>query len=256
MKDTLKLVTESPVKVHILENSSVNWNLLTLVVAILTLITAAILPFAQKKYEERKAKTSFRLYLKEQLGYLFSLITYDKIEYSKPTISDNFSKEPIILVEFAKRLKSDFSEQQNSLQPRVLFHFLNNLQKYCFHLYQIGLAISKIDMSRLRENILANGEKLEEEELKKTYGLLLAGDSFSSIYAYHDRFEQLNAVQRHIVDGKWVGMKIDNKLLDQQQLLVDDIKVVCDNEVSLGELFAVTAAIYNQVVKYYGEPGK
>lgn len=123
MADSLQIITGKPIPVQVLDNSKVNWNLLTLIVAILTLIAAVVLPFLQKKYEERKAKFSFRMYIKEQLGYLFNLVTYDKIEYIKPTISDNINKEAITFPELARRVRDDFKEHQNSLQPRVFISF-------------------------------------------------------------------------------------------------------------------------------------
>ncbi|MGN6530485.1 MAG: hypothetical protein ACTHK0_01870 [Ginsengibacter sp.] len=233
-----------------------NWNLLTLIIATLSLIAAAILPFAQKKYEESKAKFSFRMYIKEKLGYLFNLVTYDKIEYIKPTISDNIEKEPVTFPEFVKRVRDDFKEYQNSLQPLLLFHFINNLQKYCHHIYQIRYSISKIDTTKLKENILVNGEKLSKRELRNVYGLLMVLDNFSSISLFHDRFGNLKSVQRDFKDNVWVGLKIHKELLNQQQQLINDIKEVCDHERNLSELIGVSIALFNMTVKYYDKPGK
>lgn len=255
MGDTLRVITERPFPVHISDTTSVNWNLLTLIVAVLTLIAAVILPFLQKKYEERRAKFNFRLYIKEQLGYLFNLVTYDKIDYVKPTISDNINKEEITFVEIARRNRDDFKEHQNSLQPRILFHFISNLQRYCHHIYQIRHCISKIDTAKLKENILANGEKLSKEELKKVYGLIVVIDNFSSISLFHDRFGHIKSVQREIKNNIWVGLKLDKDFLNNQQLLVQDIKEICDNESSLNELLGITGALYNTISSYYQQPG-
>jgi hypothetical protein len=233
-----------------------NWNLLTLIIATLSLIAAVILPFAQKKYEESKSKFSFRIYIKEPLGYLFNLVTYDKIDYISPTISDNFTKEAVTFPELAMRIRDDFKVHQNSLQPRIVFHFINNLQKYCYHVYQIRYRITKIDISKLKENILANGEKLSKQELKNVYGLLVVVENFGSISLFHDRFDHLRSVQREFRDNVWVGIKVHQGLLTQQQQLLNDIKEVCDNERSLNELLNITGAIYNTIVGYYGKPGE
>jgi len=233
-----------------------NWNLLTLIIASLSLIAAVILPFAQKKYEESKARFSFRMYIKEKVGYLFNLVTYDKIEYIKPTISDNILKELVTFSQLARRIRDDFKEYQNSLQPRLLFHFISNLQKYCHHIYQIRYNISKIDTSKLKENILANGEKLSKRELKNVYGLLMVIDNFSSISLFHDKFGHLKSVQRDFKDNVWVGLKLHKELLTQQQQLISDIKEICDNERSLNELIGITGALYNTIVHYYDKPGK
>ncbi len=251
MGDTLRYVTDRPFPIHIVDDSTVNWNLLTLIVAMLSLIAAAILPFAQKKYEEKRAKFNFKLYTKEQLGYLFNLVTYDKIDYMKPTISDNPTKEGITFVEMARRVRDDFKTHQNSIQPRILFHFIMNLQKYCHHIYQIRHCIAKIDTAKLKENILANGEKLSKAELKKVYGLLVVVDNFSSISLFHDRFGHLSSVQRETKNNIWVGFKLDKDFLSKQQLLLEDIKEICNNESSLNELLGITAALYNNVSSYY-----
>lgn len=140
--------------------------------------------------------------------------------------------------------------------PEFLFHFINNLQKYCHHIYQIRYAITKIDTKNLKENILANGEKLSKDELKKVYGLIVVVDNFSSITLFHDRFGNMKSIQREIKNNVWVGIKLDKDFLNNQQLLVHDMKGICDNESSLNELIGVTGALYNTVASYYGQPGK
>ncbi len=233
-----------------------NWTLLTLIVATLSLIAAAVLPFAQKKYEENKAEFSFRMYIGEQLGYLFRLATYDKIDYIKPTISDDFSKGTVTFPELARRIRGDFREHQNSTEPRILFHFINNLQKYCHHIYQIRHCITKIDTVKLKENILANGEKLSKPELKKLYALLGVIDNFSVISLFHDRFANLKSVQRDFRNDIWIGIKVHTELLNQQDQLVSDMKEIRDNESSLTELVGITGAMCNTVSSYYSKPGK
>jgi len=51
-------------------------EILTLTIAIIAVIVSVATPFAQRKYEEWKARISFKLYIKKYLGVLFNIMTY------------------------------------------------------------------------------------------------------------------------------------------------------------------------------------
>jgi hypothetical protein len=254
MADSLRIIANITNPVHSSDSSTVNWNLLTLIVAILTLIASVILPFLQKMYEERRAQFNFRMYIKEQFSYLYSLATYNKIDYIKPTISDHINKEAITFPEMTRRIRDDYKEHQNSVQPRIIFHFISNLQKYCHHIYQIRYSITKIDTRNLKEKIVGNGEKLSKRELKKLYGIILIADNFNSISLFHDRFGNVKSVEREIKNDIWVGVKQGKDLLNNQQLLLQDIKEVTNNESSLNELIGISGGLYNDLSSYYLTP--
>ena len=58
--DSISQSTNELIKVQIIDDvDKVDWNLWFLLIAVLSLIAAVILPFAQRKYEERKSKYGF-----------------------------------------------------------------------------------------------------------------------------------------------------------------------------------------------------
>lgn len=66
--DTITTIHPNSIKVDIIENADKSdWNIWFLLIAVLTLIAAVIIPFVQKKYEERKSKFGFHLYVKKKL---------------------------------------------------------------------------------------------------------------------------------------------------------------------------------------------
>jgi energy-coupling factor transporter transmembrane protein EcfT len=82
----------------------------------LALIVAIIIPFTQKKYKEWKAKISFKLYLKKYFGIIFNILTYDKIEYIRPSIKDDPEKLQLTLRNYIEKFDKDFKEYQNTVQ--------------------------------------------------------------------------------------------------------------------------------------------
>lgn len=257
MTDSIHIANSPPLPINIIDNSEINWNLLTLIVAVLSLIAAAILPFAQKKYEESKAKFNFRIYVKHQLAYLFNLATYDKIDYIKPANNLEVIKLPVTFRELTKYIRDDFTAFAISQEPILLFQYTLNLQKYCHHIYQIRYCLTQIDTKGLKRDILQHGEKLSQQELKKLHGLLSILDNFSSISLFHDKFENLQSVQRQTSNNIWIGLKVDNILIEKQnQILLSDRTQIRSYENSLHELIGISAALLNQMESYFDKPGK
>lgn len=80
-------------------------EIITLIIAIVAVVVSVATPLAQKKYEEWKARISFKLYIKKYLGVLFNIITYDKIEYHIPCIKDDPEKLNLTLPEYLNRFE-------------------------------------------------------------------------------------------------------------------------------------------------------
>jgi len=68
-----------------MENKT-EWDGWMLLVAVLSQIASIIIPFAQKKYEEIRAKRNFQYYLKKQIGFILNLLTSEKLEYHEPSL--------------------------------------------------------------------------------------------------------------------------------------------------------------------------
>lgn len=230
---------------------TIDWNKTTAVTGIVAIIVAIIIPFIIKLYEERKSKFSFKMYIKSQFGYIYNSATYEKYTYFLPTIKDEPEKQELTLGEFARKIKEDYIKHQNSIQPRVIFHFINNVQNFCFTLLKIRSTISSVDIRKIKENTLSHGDKMPNEYLKDIYGLALILDSFGSISTFHDRFDKLQSLIRIKDNHKWIGLKTADNLLENQQILLEDMKTICNHESNLMELLGISVVLHDKLKEYY-----
>lgn len=227
------------------------WEPWVLFVAILTLIASVIIPFAQKKYEEFRAKRNFQYYLKKQIGLVLNHVTISKIEYIEPSVRNEPKKEYLLIKDFIVKIKNDFSEHKNTVQPRVIFVMLMNIQKMCLFAYQARKTISNIDLQNITERTLEFGKELSKKELDKIYGLILIYESFQSVSLFHDRFAELKAITRLIEENEWMGLKVEKELLNSQTQLNEDLLLLNDNERSLEELSNIILILNQETKKYF-----
>jgi hypothetical protein len=88
--DSISQYTTELIQVQIIDDvDKVDWNSWFLLIAVLSLIAAVIIPFAQRKYEERKSKYGFHLYIKKKIGIIWNMLTYDRFEYKQPTTTES-----------------------------------------------------------------------------------------------------------------------------------------------------------------------
>ncbi len=239
-----------PVKI-IEEANKINWEPWVLLVAVLTLIASVIIPFAQKKYEEFRVKRNFQYYLKKQIGLVLNILTTEKLEYIEPSVKNEPKKELHFIKEFINKLKSDFKEHKNSVQPRVIFMLLMNVQKLSHFSYQLRNRISTINLQNITERTLEHGKDLSKEELNKIYGLILIYESFLSISLFHDKFGQIKTIKRIIKNDLWIGLAVEKDLLNNQNRLNDDLLVLNDNENSLEELQNIVLIVNQETKRYF-----
>lgn len=239
------------ISVKLIEDPNrINWEPWVLTVAILTLIASVIIPFAQKKYEEFRAKRNFQYYLKKQIGLILNHITTSKIEYLEPSVRNEPKKEYLLIKDLIIKIKNDFAKNKNTVQPRVNFMMQMNIQNMCLFAYQARKIISTIDLQNITERTLEFGKELSKKELNKTYGLILIYESFQSISLFHDRFGKFKAITRLIVENEWIGLKVEKEFLNDQKQLNEDLLLLNDNERSLEELSNIIL-IMNQETKRY-----
>jgi hypothetical protein len=134
-----------PVKI-VEESSKINWEPWVLFVAILALIASVVIPFAQKKYEEFRTNRNFTYYLKKQIGLILNQLTSLKLEYIEPSVRNDPQKELLFIQDFIVRIKSDFKEHKNTVQTRVIFTLLMNVQRLCQFSYSLRQNISTIKL--------------------------------------------------------------------------------------------------------------
>lgn len=229
----------------------IDWNKWLTLIAALALIAAIIIPFIQKKYEERKAKTSFQMYLKKYFGVLLNILTYDKIDYTKPSIKDSPEKIHLTFDEYIRTFEKDFKEHQKVGQFRVAFSIILNLQNLLYFNRHIQLSIKQIDVNKLYEQTLEYGNNLTTNELNKIYGILLIMENFNSITLFHDRFGSLKSVKRDNQKGEWVGLIVDQSLLKNQQMILDDLVYLIDNELSIFEITNISKLLIQELKNFY-----
>ena len=238
--------------VKIIENSDkINWEPWVLLIATLSLIAAVLIPFFQKRYEEFRTKRNFQYYLKKQVGLILNLLTTEKLEYIEPSVKNEPKKELLYIKDYILKIKSDFKEHKNTVQPRVIFMLLMNIQKLCHFSYQLRHIISGIDLKNITEKTLEHGKELSKEELNKIYGLILIYESFVGISTFHDNFEKTKSIKREYKDNIWVGIQVENSLLSNQSVLNEDLLIINDNENSLEELQNIVLIVNQETKKYF-----
>ena len=233
------------------ESGKINWEPWVLVVATFTLIASVIIPFAQKKYEEFRTKRNFQYYLKKQIGLVLNLLTTVKLEYIEPSVKNEPQKDSLLIKDFIIKLKSDFKEHKNSVQPRVIFMLLMNIQKLCQFSYNLRLNISTINLQTITEKTLEHGKELSKTELNTIYGLILIYESYLSISLFHDKFGEIQSIKRVIEKDIWIGLAVEKDLLTNQTRLNDDLLVINDNENSLEELQNIVLVVNQETKKYF-----
>lgn len=233
------------------DTNKIGWEPWVLLVAILTLIASVIIPYAQKKYEEFRAKRNFQYYLKKQIGLVLNHLTMSKLEYIEPSVRNEPKKEYLLINDLILKIKDDFSKHKNTVQPRVIFMMMLNVQNMCLFAHQARKIISTIDLQNITERTLEFGKELSKKELDKIYGLILIYESFQSISLFHDRFNDLKAITRLFEDNEWIGLQVEHKLLNDQSQLNDDLLLLNDNERSLNELSDIILILNQETKKYF-----
>lgn len=249
--DTLNK-TQQIIPVKIIEDTTkFDWDPYVLVVATLSLVAAVIIPYAQKRYEEFRTKRSFQFYFKKRLGVVLNLLTGQKIEYIKPSVKDNPEKQYLTPSEFSRKLEADFKEHKETLQPRTIFSLLMNLQQFMQYVFQLRYSMTQIDFEKLTEGTLEHGKELSKEELQKAYGIILLYESFISISLFHDRFGEMKSIKREFKENVWVGLKLDNDFLQNQNILNQDLLHLNNNERSVTEITQMVRIVEDKTKEYF-----
>lgn len=251
MKDTIIQLKNLTLSHNCPPDEKFDWNPYVLLIATLSLIAAVIIPFAEKKYEEFKAKRSFKIYFKKQLGEIFNFLTAEKIEYFEPSIKNDPAKQQLNIVELTKRVDSDFKIHKNTAQLKIILPLLMNVHNVMHYSYQLRHLINRAKLDKLTEKTLEHGGKLSDKELKNVYGLVLVLEGFVSISLFHDRFGELKTVKRLEENNLWVGMKLGKDFLQKQHELNDDLQYLNDNEKSMSEITTILRVVEDKVREYF-----
>jgi hypothetical protein len=229
--DTLKLDTSiregiaEPIRIQIQESKDgIDWNVWFLLLGVLSLIAAVAIPFIQKKYEERKAKYGFHLYIKKRLGVVWNLLTYDKFEYKQPTTAESMDDLQLTFDTLVFRFEKDFQKNKDTIHPLFAFGVLFNLQKLLMAVYRVQQALTTIDLNNLDEKTLEYGDKLSKSEHHKLTGSYMLIEHYISITSHHDKFDSLQAIKRQVKDKRWTGLLVENTVLQNQGIILKDMQ--------------------------------
>lgn len=250
--DTLINIIPNPVQVEIVESSKkVDWNIWFLLIAVLTLITAVVIPFAQKKYEERKSKFGFHIYVKKKLGIVWNLLTYDQFEYKQPKSAEEMVDEILTFHKLMCKFEKYYKEHKNTIHPLFAFGIIFNLQNLLFAVKRVQYALSEIDIRNLDEKTLEYGDKLSKSEHHKLNGLYLLIEHYFSITSFHDKFDSLKSIKRKEKKSKWVGLEVDQKVLKKQNIILEDLEYLRENELSINEILKINKLLIQELKSYF-----
>jgi hypothetical protein len=250
--DTIANKVPNPIRVEVIENTDkVDWNIWFLLIGVLTLIAAVIIPFAQKKYEERKSKFGFHLYVKKKLGIVWNLLTYDKLEYKQPKSAEKMDDKLLTFDKLIYKFEEDFKENKNTIHPLFAFGVIFNLQNLLFTVKRIQYALNTIDIKNLDEKTLEFGDKLSKSEHHKLNGLYLLIEHYFSITSFHDKFDSLKSIKRKEKDSKWIGLEVDKKVLKKQKWILEDLEYLRENELSIDEILKINKLLIQELKSYF-----
>lgn len=236
----------------LIENSyKIEWNFWFLLIAVLSLIAAVLIPFIQKKYEERKAKFGFHLYIKKHLGIVWNIFTYDKVGYKQPTSSTDMDDLELSFDMYILRFANDFTKNKNTIHPLFAFGILFNFQNMLLTISRIQLLLGEIDINHLEEKTLEFGDKLSKKEHLKLAGLFLLFEHYNSVTKFHDKFGDLKSIKREFRSGKWTGLIVEQTVLKNQELILNDLKYLTENEISINEIININKLLIQELKLYF-----
>lgn len=252
INDTITNHITEPIKVQVIEiTDKIDWNIWFLSIAVLSLIAAVIIPFAQKKYEESKSKFGFHLYIKKKLGIVWNLLTYDKYDYKQPTSAESMNDLRLTFDDLIRLFEKDYKENKNTIHPLFAFGILFNLQNLLFIVKRIQYALSEIDLKDLDEKTLGFGEKLSKKEHHKLNGIFMLVEHYFSITNFHDKFDNLKSIKREIKSDKWIGLTVDKSVLKNQDLILKDLEYFKENESSIFEIINISKLLTQELKSYF-----
>ncbi len=113
------------------------------------------------------------------------------------------------------------------------------------------IEIERIGVDKLYEHTLAYGSNLSKANLHKIYGLFLLLEHYNSITIFHDRFREIKSIKRVMKDGNVIGFELDKNVLKDQQMVAEDMKHLCNNELSIEEVFKINLLLVQETKIFF-----
>ncbi|PCJ86743.1 MAG: hypothetical protein COA57_05905 [Flavobacteriales bacterium] len=252
MTDTIASTITKPIEVKLIENGDkIDWNIWFLSVAVLSLIAAVLIPYAQRKYQESKSKYGFHLYIKKKIGVVWNLLTYDKLEYKQPISAETMDDLQLTFDKLINQFEKDYQKNKDTIHPLFAFGVLFNLRNLLFTVKRVQYALKDVDIKDLDEKTLAFGDKLSKKEHNKLTAVFMLIEHYFSITTFHDKFDSLLSIKREIKNSQWVGLRVDNTVLKNQDMIMNDLKYLRENEVNINEILNINKLLIQELKSYF-----
>jgi len=261
MEDSLKIDSVIAVKDTIHETAKmfhhtepiqyIDWSPWVLLIATLSLAAAVLIPLIQEIIKQKRDKESFEIFVKKKIGAILNQITGETIDYHEPSVKNEIVKEQISLKALCSKIKLDHEKHKSTVQPRIIFTQLMNIQNLLHFIYRLRLSIQQISFDKLSDQILEHGKNLTDKKRKEIYGLLLVLESFVSITLFHDKFGDLKSIKRNYDNKLWTGLKLEKDFIDKQEILNEDLTLINDKENNLFEIISMTSVLVNEIESFY-----
>ncbi|MEN9442117.1 MAG: hypothetical protein RLZ33_2194 [Bacteroidota bacterium] len=248
--DTL-IKKHETIKVEILENyNRVDWDFWFLLIAVLSLLSAVLIPVIMRKYEERRTKYGFHLFVKKKFGVTWNILTYDKYPYKQPTGPQELDDFGLTFDQAIKQFVKDYEKYRDTIHPLMAFGVLFNLQNLLHVMKRIQYELEGINLTDLDDKTLANADKLSRKEHNKLNAIYLLVEHYISIVSFNDKFDSLVTIKIVINDSKWVALKLDQNVLKNQDMILNDLNYLRQNEVNIQEILNINKILIHELDSY------
>ncbi|EPE9920753.1 hypothetical protein ACSN7H_002501, partial [Flavobacterium psychrophilum] len=85
----------------------------------------------------------------------------------------------------------------------------------------------------------------------KLNAIFMLIEHYESITTFHDKFISLKSVQREFKENLWIGLKVENTVLTNQQLILEDLKFLRKNEISINEILNINKLLIQEIKSYF-----
>ena len=76
-------------------------------------------------------------------------------------------------------------------------------------------------------------------------------EHYYSLTTFHDKFVSLKSIQREYKDKVWIGLKVENTVLKNQQTILEDLKYLKENEISVNEILKINKLLIQEMKSYF-----
>lgn len=239
--DTLKLVDttseEIIYRILIEQKSDDSWQLWFLLVGILSVVFAVAVPYFEKKYEEFKAKNTFKKYILYYLnGFYGTLVSYP-VQYS--LISDDCKLKSLSLSKSINNFKIDYKKFYKTKSSVIANELIYNLQSILLGIYRSCSTAKALDLDAIKEKTLAYGDKITKDELNNIYAVIATIENLANIAYYNDVFSKLESTFRVLKNGIWVGIDKSNPLKSEETVF-KELQLLYDHKNQIISILGMT----------------